>query len=66
MKTAQAQLQAYLTSATDGGEWSATHLQSLNRRETDLSAFRTGGWVGLRASMDGELEEEKNVAPAGN
>jgi hypothetical protein len=33
-------------------------------RETVLSTLRTRGWVGLKASMDGGLGEEKICCPS--
>jgi hypothetical protein len=41
-----------LTSALDGGEWSAS------RQGKDLSTHWIGGWVGPRAGLDQILEEK--------
>jgi hypothetical protein len=41
-----------LTSALDGGEWSASHPGGFTPRERTLGAHWIGGWVGLRAGLD--------------
>jgi hypothetical protein len=46
---------AFLTSALDGGEWSASRPdRALPRRKT-AGTHCTGGWVGLRAGLDTEV-----------
>jgi hypothetical protein len=46
---------AFLTSAVDGGEWSASRPVRALPRGRDPGAQCTRGWVGLRASMDTEV-----------
>jgi len=41
-----------LTSALDGGEWSASRLGRLTPREKDPGTYWIGGWVGPRAGLD--------------
>jgi hypothetical protein len=41
-----------LTSALDGGEWSASRSGHFTARERVPSTHWIGGWVGLRASLD--------------
>jgi hypothetical protein len=41
-----------LTSALDGGEWSATRPGRFTPRERASGTHWTGGWVGLRAVLD--------------
>jgi len=38
-------LNAFLTSAIDGGEWSASRTGSFTPREVFLGIHLTGGWV---------------------
>jgi hypothetical protein len=45
-------LHAFLTSALDGGEWSASRQGHFTPREKAPGTPWTGGWVGLRAGMD--------------
>jgi hypothetical protein len=42
-------LHAFLTTALDAGEWSASHPGHFNPREKATSTHWTGGWVGPRA-----------------
>jgi len=42
-----------MTSALDGGEWSAADLAAIYPRERPGTHF-TGGWVGPRAGLDGQ------------
>jgi hypothetical protein len=41
-----------LTSALDGGEWSASHPSSFTSRERTSSTHWTGGWAGPRNGLD--------------
>jgi len=41
-----------LTSALDGGEWSASHPSHFTAREIVLSTHWMGGWVGRRAGLN--------------
>jgi hypothetical protein len=41
-----------LTSAVDGGEWSATRPGCFTRREIVPGTHWIGGWVGTRAVLD--------------
>jgi hypothetical protein len=41
-----------LTSALDGGEWSASRLGRFTPRERSPSTHWIGGWVGSRAVLD--------------
>jgi hypothetical protein len=43
---------AYLTSALDGGEWSASHSCCFTPRENVPGTHWVGGWVGPRTSLD--------------
>jgi hypothetical protein len=45
-------LQAFLTSALDGGEWSASPPGHFNPRERAPGTHWIGGWVGPRAVLD--------------
>jgi hypothetical protein len=45
---------SFLTSALDGGEWSASRPDRALSRERTPGAHCTGGWVGLRAGLDTE------------
>jgi hypothetical protein len=40
--------QSFLTSALDGGEWSASHTCHFTIRESAPSTHWIGGWVGPR------------------
>jgi hypothetical protein len=42
-----------LTSAIDGGEWSASRLSCINPWETTPGTHWIRGWVGLRDDLDG-------------
>jgi hypothetical protein len=54
-----------LTSALDGGEWSASHPGLFTPRERAPGAHWIGGWVGPRAVLDAVVKK-KFQAPAGN
>jgi hypothetical protein len=45
---------SFLTSALDGGEWSALRPYRAFRPENDPYTHYTGGWMGLRAGLDTE------------
>jgi hypothetical protein len=56
---------SFLTSALDGGEWSASrHGRALSPTKEPLYPF-TGGWVGLGVGLDSETRV-KSFAPAGD
>jgi hypothetical protein len=57
----EAYIHAFLTSALDGGEWSASRLGRFAPRERAPGTHWTGGWVGSRAGLD--TGEEKNSEP---
>jgi hypothetical protein len=46
---------SFLTSALDGGEWSASRPDALCPGERTLDTHCTGGWVGPRAGLDTEV-----------
>jgi hypothetical protein len=45
-------LHAFLISALDGGEWSASHPGRYTNRERSPDTHWIGGWVGPRAGLD--------------
>jgi len=47
----EVQLHAFLTSALDGGEWSASRPSRLPPRERAPASHWIGGWVGPRAVL---------------
>jgi hypothetical protein len=49
-----------LTSALDGGEWSASRPGRFTLRERTLGTHWIGGWVGPRAVLD-ELRSSINI-----
>jgi hypothetical protein len=51
-----------LTSALDGGEWSASCPGCFTPRERASNTHWTGGWVGPRALLD-ELVKRKILSP---
>jgi hypothetical protein len=53
----------FLTSAVDGGEWSASHPCHLTAGERARGAHCTGGCLGPRAGLDA-VENRKNLATA--
>jgi hypothetical protein len=55
-----------LTSALDGGEWSASCPGSFTPRERAPGTHWIGGWVGPRAVLCKRRWREKFTAPAGN
>jgi hypothetical protein len=48
----------FLTSALDGGEWSASRSGRFIPRDNVPSTYFIGGWVGPRTSLD-DVEKEK-------
>jgi hypothetical protein len=47
-----------LTSALDGGEWSASRSGRFTPRERAPSTHRIGGWVGPRAVLDAVVKRK--------
>jgi hypothetical protein len=45
-------IQAFFTSALDGGQWSVSRPGSFKPRERAPGTHRAEGWVSLRASPD--------------
>jgi hypothetical protein len=54
-------LHPFLTSALDGDEWSASRPRHFTCGERAPGAYRIGGWVGPRASLDAEAKRKKSV-----
>jgi hypothetical protein len=52
-----------LTSALDGGEWSASRPGRFTPRETAPVTYWIGGWVGPRAVLDAVVER-KSPSPS--
>jgi hypothetical protein len=59
------QLRAFLTSALDGGQWSASHFGRLIRGGRSRGNHWLGGWGGLKAVRT-LYRLEKSFVPAGN
>jgi hypothetical protein len=51
-------LHAFLASALDGGEWSASRPGHFTPRERAPGTHRIGGWVGLRAGLDAVVKRK--------
>jgi hypothetical protein len=49
---------AFLTSALDGGEWSASRPGRFTCRERAPGTHWIGGWMGLRAVLDAVLKRK--------
>jgi hypothetical protein len=49
-------LYSFLTSALDGGKWSASRPGRFTAREKASGTHRIGGWVGPRAGLDANYE----------
>jgi len=49
------QLHDFLTSALDGGEWSASRPGRFTASVRDAGALLIGGWVGTRAGLVGKI-----------
>jgi hypothetical protein len=54
----------FLTSALDGGEWSASRLGRFTPGDTAPNTHFIGGWMGPRAGLD--LMEKKSFSPSWN
>jgi hypothetical protein len=54
-----------LTSALDGGEWSASRPGRFTPRERAPSTHWLGGWVGPRAILDAEVKRKIPSPPPG-
>jgi hypothetical protein len=52
------QFHAFLTSALDGGEWSASGTGRFISRERAPVTYRMGGWVGPRAVLDAVVKRK--------
>jgi hypothetical protein len=52
------QLHAFLTSALDGGEWSASRPGRFTHREGTPGTHWIGGWVGPRAVLDAVVKRK--------
>jgi hypothetical protein len=52
-------LHAFLTSALDGGEWSASCPDRFTHRERAPDTYWIGGWVGLRAGLNNAVLRRK-------
>jgi hypothetical protein len=50
----------FLTSALDGGEWSASHPGRFTSWERAPGTHWTGGWVGPRAGLD--IVEKRKIS----
>jgi hypothetical protein len=58
---------AFLTSALDAGERSASRTGSFTSGVTDLGIHWMGGWVGPRAGVDAEAKRKNPITgPAEN
>jgi len=47
----EVQFHAFLTSALNGGEWSASHPSHFTSRKGAPATHSVGGWVGPRAGL---------------
>jgi hypothetical protein len=56
---------SFLTSALDGGEWSASRLRRFTAWETVPGTHLLGGWVAPRASLDA-MEERSSFCRESN
>jgi hypothetical protein len=54
----EVQLQSFLTSALDGGEWSASQPALFTPRERAPGTHWIGGWVGSRAVLDAVVKRK--------
>jgi hypothetical protein len=54
----EGKLHTFLTSALDGGEWSASHTGCFTPRERASGAHLIGGWVGPRAGPDAVMKRK--------
>jgi hypothetical protein len=53
---------AFLTAALGGGEWLASHPETIYTREKSTSTHWIGGWVGPSAGLDAAVKRE-NTCP---
>jgi hypothetical protein len=51
-------LHAFLTSALDGGEWSASRPGRFTRRERAPGTHWKGGWMGPRTGLDAVVKRK--------
>jgi hypothetical protein len=58
-------LHAFLTSALDGGQWSASRLGRFTPKERAPSTHWIGGWVGPRAVLDTAVKRKIPTPPPG-
>jgi hypothetical protein len=58
----EVQIHAFLTSALDGGEWSASRPGRFTSGETNPGTYSIWGWVGLEAGL-GTLKGRKESLP---
>jgi hypothetical protein len=54
----EAQLRAFLISAVDGGEWSASGPSRFTPRERAPGTHWIGGWLGPRAILDAVMKRK--------
>jgi hypothetical protein len=54
----EVQLHSFLTSAFDGGEWSASHPDRFTPREKAFGTHWIRGWVGHRAVLDAAVKRK--------
>jgi hypothetical protein len=54
----EVQLHAFLTSAVDGGEWSASRSGHFTPKERGRGTHSIGGWVGPRAVLDAMVKRK--------
>jgi hypothetical protein len=54
-------LHAFLTSALDGNEWSASHPGPFTLRERAPGTYWIGGWMGPTAGLDTAVVKRKNI-----
>jgi hypothetical protein len=57
------ELHAFLTSALNDGEWSASHSSHFNLREGALGTHWIGGWVGPRAFLVAVAKKSPFIVP---
>jgi hypothetical protein len=59
----EVQLHVFLTSAVDGGEWSASRTNRFTPRERAPATHWIGGWVSPRTGERGGEEENSQPPP---
>jgi hypothetical protein len=62
----EVKLHAILTSALDGGEWSASRPGHFTPGERAQGTHWTGGWVDPRAGLDAVVRRKRIPEPPGN